>query len=122
MPDCPRCRQPVDAQAIACPYCRTSLKAYGHPGITLHRAIGDDYLCSTCLYHADDTCDFPQRPYAKDCTLYHDQTQPVIPNKPQVKSSYTLQSTLQSWMRRYGVWMVLGTIILVSILLALSGR
>jgi hypothetical protein len=27
-------------------------------------------LCATCLYDADDTCNFPQRPHAETCTLY----------------------------------------------------
>ncbi|MEA5513598.1 zinc ribbon domain-containing protein, partial [Nodularia sp. UHCC 0506] len=67
---CPTCHQLVDNQAITCPYCRTTLKAYGHPGIPLHRATGKEFLCDSCTYHADDTCNFPQRPYAKDCTLY----------------------------------------------------
>lgn len=51
------------------------LKAYGHPGITLHRAVGDTPLCESCTYHADDTCNFPQRPLAQECTLYDDMNQ-----------------------------------------------
>jgi hypothetical protein len=59
MPECPRCYQRVDSQAVACPYCKFDLKAFGHPGIPLHRASQDSYLCTTCLYHQDDTCNFP---------------------------------------------------------------
>ena len=51
------------------------LKAYGHPGITLHRAVGDIPLCDSCTYHADDSCNFPQRPLAQECTLYDDMNQ-----------------------------------------------
>jgi hypothetical protein len=67
---CPRCQQKVDSQAIACPYCRAELKAFGHPGIPLHRAAANEYLCKTCTYHLDDSCNYPQRPLAKACTLY----------------------------------------------------
>ncbi len=67
---CPRCQQKVYSQAIACPYCRTELKAFGHPGIPLHRAAANEYLCKTCTYHLDDSCNYPQRPLAKVCTLY----------------------------------------------------
>ncbi|MEM6403842.1 MAG: zinc ribbon domain-containing protein, partial [Cyanobacteria bacterium P01_D01_bin.116] len=61
---CPRCKQPVNSQAVTCPFCRTQLKAYGHPGIPLHRSEGDEYLCDTCTYHGDNTCNYPKRPYA----------------------------------------------------------
>ncbi|MDA0265720.1 MAG: zinc ribbon domain-containing protein [Cyanobacteria bacterium] len=67
---CPRCRYLVEAQAIRCGHCGLILKAYGHPGIPLHRATGDTSLCLTCAYHADDSCTFPQRPLAQTCTIY----------------------------------------------------
>jgi hypothetical protein len=67
---CPRCQKQVDSQAVTCPYCRTELKAFGHPGIPLHRAVANEYLCSNCTYHLDDSCNYPQRPLAKECTLY----------------------------------------------------
>jgi hypothetical protein len=67
---CSRCNQLIDSQAITCPYCRTEHKAFGHPGMTLHRAKGKSYLCESCTYHSDDTCTFPKRPLAKECTLY----------------------------------------------------
>lgn len=67
---CPRCKKTVNSQAVTCPFCRTQLKAYGHPGIPLHRAAEDEYLCDSCTYNADDTCNYPKRPYATECTLY----------------------------------------------------
>jgi hypothetical protein len=67
---CPRCQHKVDSQALRCPYCANILKAYGHPGMTLHQAVTGEFLCQTCLYHGDDSCNFPQRPYATSCTLY----------------------------------------------------
>jgi hypothetical protein len=75
MQNCPKCHQSVSSSAVTCPYCRTVLKAYGHPGITLHRAVGDTPLCESCTYHADDTCNFPQRPDAQECTLYDNMNQ-----------------------------------------------
>ncbi|MBD2180682.1 zinc ribbon domain-containing protein [Planktothrix sp. FACHB-1355] len=80
MPNCPRCHQPVPTQAVTCPHCREILKAYGHPGIPLHRATGDEYLCTSCTYHTDDTCNYPQRPFARECTLYDNNLEP----EPQV--------------------------------------
>ncbi|NJO75874.1 MAG: zinc ribbon domain-containing protein [Leptolyngbyaceae cyanobacterium RM1_406_9] len=115
MSECPRCHQPIDVQAIACPHCRLPLKAFGHPGIPLHRAAGEEYLCATCLYHVDDTCNFPQRPYAKECTLYVNSSQQnsITPYKP--KRTFLARN----WLSRNAVWLVLGTLLLVSILIAL---
>ncbi|MDJ0727809.1 MAG: zinc ribbon domain-containing protein [Prochloraceae cyanobacterium] len=70
MPECPKCHQKVQFTDITCKYCRTELKAFGHPGIPLHRAEGETLLCDTCTYDRDDTCTYPQRPYAKTCTMY----------------------------------------------------
>jgi hypothetical protein len=93
---CPHCHQLVDSQAISCPYCRTTLKAYGHPGIPLHRATGDGYLCDTCTYHADDTCNFPQRPYAKDCTLYQNIEETKLELEQQ-RYTNSFAVTVKSW-------------------------
>jgi len=118
MPDCPRCSQPVDLSAIACPHCQTPLKAYGHPGIPLHRATGGEFLCSTCLYHADDTCNFPQRPLAKDCTLYYDRSQPILaPTNPYLSGGWP--PSLKNWCQRHIFWLFLLGLIVVSLLLSL---
>lgn len=116
MPDCPRCRQPVDAQAITCPYCRVALKAHGHPGIPLYRAKAQEPLCLTCTYHADDTCNYPKRPDAMDCTMYQDLSQPVMSLASQ---KYTSGFLLKTWLKRNLVWFVLLGLVLVSLILAL---
>ena len=72
MPHCPRCDRLIDSQAISCPHCKNQLKAFGHPGIPLHQAAANTYLCDRCFYHLDDSCNYPQRPYAKTCTLFRD--------------------------------------------------
>lgn len=72
MPSCTRCNQTVDSQAVICPHCKNTLKAFGHPGIPLYQAEKDNYLCDRCTYHEDDSCNYPQRPHAKTCTLFRD--------------------------------------------------
>lgn len=117
MLNCPRCHQSVDAQAVTCPYCRTPLKAYGHPGIPLHRAAGEESLCESCTYHADDTCTFPQRPYARECTLYQDvsKSQLEVPRR----DAGSLAIAVRSWLRRHQVWLILLGLLLVSFIIAL---
>lgn len=116
MPSCPRCHQPVELQAIECPNCRAPLKAYGHPGMTLHQSEAGDYLCKTCAYDADDTCTYPQRPYATECLLYTDVNKPTVPEQPQLSP----QTQLRLWLRRNGVWVLLACLIGISLLIALN--
>jgi Double zinc ribbon len=116
---CPRCHQLVDGQAITCPYCRITLKAYGHPGIPLHRAIGDEYLCDSCTYHADDTCNFPQRPYAKDCTLYQNIAESKLQSQPQL-AHQNFGVTMTSWIKRYQALLLLIGLVFICLLIALS--
>lgn len=117
MPNCPHCHQPVDPQAVSCPYCRTSLKAYGHPGIPLHRATGKEYLCSSCTYDADDSCTFPQRPYATECTLYQNIAQKQL---EALKKNSSSAIAIQNWLKRNQFWLLLLALVLVSFLIALS--
>lgn len=118
MPTCPRCRQTVDSQAITCPYCRTALKAYGHPGIPLHRAERGTYLCESCTYDADDTCNFPQRPYAEECTMYHDVAQPIaIERRP--PNWFAQMGTALRYRQEW--WVLLG-LLAISIGIALANR
>lgn len=118
MVECPRCHQSVDSKAIACPYCRTPLKAHGHPGIPLYRASGEEYLCDSCTYHADDSCNFPQRPYARECTLYHNPAQqPMVASyKPSFSNKFN------HWVRRNGALLTLLGIVGVSLAIAFSRR
>lgn len=114
MPHCPNCRQAVSDQAIACPHCKSLLKAHGHPGIPLHRAPGEVSLCQTCLYHADDTCTFPQRPHARECTLYRNQPEVL---KPTYSSSPNRLG--RNWLRRSNAWLFLLGLMAIALLLAL---
>lgn len=119
MLNCPRCHQSLSSQAVTCSHCGTILKAYGHPGITLYRATGEPSLCESCSYHADDTCTFPQRPDAKECTLYDDITQP----KRGADRLYTpRQNPLQSlkfWCQRNPAWLGLLGLVAVSFFVTL---
>ncbi len=119
MPNCPRCHQFVNTEAITCPYCKTPLKAYGHPGITLHRAIGDQPLCESCTYHVDDTCTFPQRPHAMECTLYNDISQPQLPTDQIYKPRRSLLQSVKFWGQRNPGLLALLALLVVSFLLTL---
>ncbi|WP_373527890.1 hypothetical protein [Nostoc sp.] len=112
---CPRCHQLVDNQAINCPYCRTTLKAYGHPGIPLHRATGDGYLCDTCTYHADDTCNFPQRPYAKNCTLYQNIEETKLELQQQ-RHTNSFAVTVKIWVKGNQALLLVLSLLLVCLL------
>ncbi|XGV97168.1 MAG: zinc ribbon domain-containing protein [Leptolyngbya sp. BL-A-14] len=114
MSECPVCHQPVEPQAIACPHCRTPLKAHGHPGIPLYRATEGEPLCLTCTYHADDTCTFPKRPTAMDCTLYNDMRKPLLKDV-QYKSSFNLNT----WARRNSGLLALIGLVLISLIVVL---
>jgi hypothetical protein len=116
MPECPRCHQPVDTQTIACPFCRTPLKAYGHPGIPLYRATGKEPLCLTCTYHEDDSCTFPQRPDAMECTLYSDRTKQTL---VETRSGYIGSFLVKTWFKRNLAWILLLGLLLLSLILVL---
>lgn len=118
MPLCSRCHQPVDAEAITCPHCNFQLKAFGHPGIPLYRATEDESLCDTCLYHADDSCNFPQRPHAQTCTLYHNVAEPLIPPETFKRRPQGLE-LVQGWFQRYTLAWVLCALVIISVLLSL---
>ncbi|HEY9902905.1 MAG TPA: hypothetical protein V6D43_10820 [Candidatus Sericytochromatia bacterium] len=119
MVNCPRCHQSISSKVVACPHCRTVLKAYGHPGITLHRATGDAPLCDRCTYHADDTCTFPQRPYAKECTLYHDISQPQVDSDALYTPRHSLVQLVRLWCQRNPGLLGLLGLGVVSVLLTL---
>jgi hypothetical protein len=115
MNNCPRCQKPVDSQALKCPHCDLQLKAFGHPGIPLYRATEGEVLCDRCVYGEDDTCNFPQRPYAKTCTMFRDQTLPVV--EPE---TYISRRGSFNWLGRYRGAIALGIIIIIALLLALG--
>jgi hypothetical protein len=61
----------------------------------LFQATEGEPLCASCVYHADDSCNFPKRPYAMNCTLYQDVQQPQA-MAPQYDTSFRLQR----WIKR----------------------
>jgi hypothetical protein len=110
---CPNCHQIVDSQAITCPHCRTQLKAFGHPGIPLHRAKRNEYLCQTCTYDADDSCTYPQRPYARECTLYENLAERQQDLQRQQQPSFSLKA----WVQRHQGLLLLFLLLLICILI-----
>ncbi|MDB9528412.1 zinc ribbon domain-containing protein [Oscillatoria sp. CS-180] len=118
MPVCPRCQHQVKATDLVCGYCGLQLKAHGHPSIELHRTTGGDVLCKTCAYDADDTCTFPQRPYATTCTLYQSITAEAERAQGEVRSRSQAASFRSVW-QRYKLGIILLAIFGVSVLLTL---
>ncbi len=116
---CPHCHQIIDSQALTCPYCRTALKAYGHPGIPLHRASKNEYLCDSCTYHADNTCNFPQRPYAKECTLYQNIAERESELAQQGAAS-SWQETVKNWLKRHQPLLLILGLLFICLLIAVS--
>ncbi|MBC6480381.1 MAG: zinc ribbon domain-containing protein [Hormoscilla sp. GM7CHS1pb] len=93
------------------------LKAYGHPGIPLHRATGDEPLCNSCTYHADDTCNFPQRPSARDCTLYQDIYEPIV--EYSFNRNIFSSQGIKFWVRPNMTWLVLLGLVIFSLPISL---
>lgn len=117
MPICPRCKQSVDVQAVVCPHCNNSLKAYGHPGITLYQSEDDTSLCDRCVYHLDDTCNFPKRPHAKSCTLFRDAT--IALDTEEKPVSQLGWRGIKNWLYRYRGKIAIALLIIFSIAITL---
>jgi hypothetical protein len=120
MSDCPHCHQAVNPDAIACPYCRTALKAFGHPGIPLYQAPGAEALCKTCVYDADNSCNYPQRPEARNCTMYQ-KIGAAPPRRSTAKIRSARPFTGWAWWRQNPAWLWLGGLFLVIFLVKLAG-
>ncbi len=114
---CPSCHHSVSSDALSCQKCQTPLKAFGHPGIPLHQADQDTVLCTSCLYHQDDSCDFPQRPSATSCTLYQDQNIKLEP----IRTSKTSLSW-RVWFYKNRGWLILGGLFLVCFVLVVISK
>ncbi|MBE9155500.1 hypothetical protein IQ265_01400 [Nodosilinea sp. LEGE 06152] len=117
MLSCPRCQATLEPTALQCPRCSLPLKAHGHPGIPLHRTEGDEPLCATCLYDADDTCNFPQRPHAETCTLYRS----IKAAEELAMPPLSLGEQIGFWLRNHrGVVGLLGLLLLSLVVVLVS--
>ena len=112
----------MSASAIACPHCQNPLKALGHLGIPLYQASGGSVLCDTCTYHQDDSCNYPQRPLAKDCIMYVDSRIPQDPNPPQPRPSSTGLDRWTQWANQNLALLILLGLGVISLLMVLSNR
>jgi hypothetical protein len=83
--------------------------------MTLYQATDGEPLCVTCTYHADDTCNFPKRPLAMDCTLYNDARKQATTARP----GYTSSFRLQVWVKRRAGFLALIGLVLISLLVVL---
>jgi hypothetical protein len=81
----------------------------------LFRSQGKEPLCVSCAYHEDDTCNFPKRPNAMDCTLYRDRAQPSQP----LTSGYSRGCQIKTWFKRNTGLIALLGLILLSVAIAL---
>lgn len=115
MLSCPRCQANIKPTAINCPRCRLALKAHGHPGMPLHRTEGDEALCATCLYDADDSCNFPQRPHAETCTLYRS----VKAAEDLAMPSLSVGQRVNFWLRNHRGLIGLAGLLLLSLAIVL---
>lgn len=113
---CPRCQKTIATQAIQCPYCGNILKAYGHPGMTLYQATNETYLCDTCTYHEDDTCTYPQRPYAQSCILYQN-----LLEKPEQPITAPLDRKIKNWCYRNRGLLLLFVLLLLGLIWSVIG-
>jgi len=116
---CPRCKQPVNSQAVSCPNCHNALKAFGHPGMPLYQSDDNSFLCDRCTYDRDDSCNYPKRPYAKTCTLFHDAATPLVTEIETPKSQQGA-AKVKNWLDRYRSIIAIALLIVFSILLALN--
>ncbi|MGD2183906.1 zinc ribbon domain-containing protein [Lusitaniella coriacea] len=120
MPSCPKCNNLVDTEAIRCPHCDNLLKAYGHPGVDLYQATGETFLCDRCLYHEDDSCTFPKRPYAKTCTLFCDRENSLTKDPNAFVYQQSGWVRLKTWCFRNRAILLLLIIVVVSVAIALN--
>ncbi len=120
MSTCSRCHQPIDSQAVSCPHCGNQLKAFGHPGIPLYQATDETFLCDRCIYHEDDSCNYPQRPYAKTCTLFHDKSLPLVEEFQFSPPKGAGIRAFQAWCSNNRGLLIIASILLISVLIALK--
>ncbi len=118
MSNCPKCKQPVDSQAVQCPNCNNLLKAFGHPGMPLYQSEDNSSLCLRCIYDRDDSCNFPQRPHAKSCTLFHDASVPLVAESAMPRNAQGLMG-IKNWFYRNRGLIAIAILILVSILITI---
>lgn len=119
MSQCPRCDRPINPQAIKCPYCNNPLKAFGHPGIPLYQAEKDEFLCDRCIYHEDDTCNYPQRPYAKTCTLFRDLAA-TLEEEEELIYIPSLKSKITAWCRTNQFLLGILFLLILSVILTIT--
>jgi hypothetical protein len=115
---CPRCHQIINSQAITCPQCQLLLKAYGHPGIPLYRAQENDYLCNSCSYHFDHTCNFPKYPHAQECILYGNIEEKKLELQKQIYHQ-RLSTKVNNWIKCHQTLLLILGLFLVCLLITL---
>ena len=94
------------------------LKAYGHPGIPLYRAQENDYLCNSCSYHFDHTCNFPKYPHAQECILYGNIEEKKLELQKQIYHQ-RLSTKVNNWIKCHQTLLLILGLFLVCLLITL---
>ncbi len=84
--------------------------------MSLNRTKDNRILCTTCIYDADDSCNFAKRPNATSCTLYQDIKQAADASADIAKQPLY---ALPWWRKVNRVWLALGLLIAISLLVTL---
>jgi hypothetical protein len=105
----------VTPETVTCPSCGLVLKAYGHPGLHIYRSQPGTFLCETCAYHADDTCDIVKRPFVQDCTLYQDIHESPVPEEPARPATPALNARIYFWLEQNPVFILLIIVLAIVI-------
>jgi hypothetical protein len=74
----------------------------------LHHAKGNIPLCQSCAYDADNSCTFPKRPNAMDCTLYQNSEASPEPTRQEI---YRIP-----WQRKNGFRLILAALLLLALI------
>ncbi|KKJ00649.1 hypothetical protein [Prochlorothrix hollandica] len=119
---CPQCQRSISSDVPTCPHCGVTLVAYGHPGLVIQRSRDGTPLCDTCVYHRDDSCTFPHRPTAQDCTLYRDVSSPEPDLPPRSRRVHlSTGQRLSRWAQNHRGAVILVALVLGALLLQLLG-
>ncbi len=91
MTSCPHCHKLIEQNVIQCPYCKQTLKAFGHPGIPLHQAPKDQFSVGNAPIITMTLAPIPSDP-----------TRKPVPSTMIAKSLWSVQWVLIPLKRRGG--------------------
>ena len=87
----------------------------------LYQSEDNTSLCDRCTYDRDDSCNFPKRPHAKSCTLFHDADIPLVSESTLPRSTQGWVG-IKNWLYRNRGLIAIALLILVSVLVAIASQ